>query len=283
MIAELLALIAAFLWAISGVLSKKGLKTSDFITGAFITNAIIVGICWFLCVLLSLFNHFVLEGFFYHLGAGMLGVFIGNQLSFMSFSKVGVAKSSAIIASESLFSSFAAVIFLGEKMTLQIAIGTILIILGVVFLSALENKSESKLSRKHLIYPIFTAIIWGLSSIFTKKGVDLINSPILSVTIEFTIALLIYIPYLGLSSKKLSLDRNSFAYFSINGAITSIALVSIFYAFRLGNVITVLPLFSMSPFFSLFFVHIFLRELERINIKIVVSTIFIVLGTALMF
>jgi drug/metabolite transporter (DMT)-like permease len=93
-----------------------------------------LAIYWVLTILFIPLDSFVSEAVIYHFIAGVLGVFIGVQLSFISMKRYGVAKSSTVVSTQSLFSSFAAVLILGEILTLPIGVGTILIVLGVVLI-----------------------------------------------------------------------------------------------------------------------------------------------------
>ena len=62
----------------------------------------------------------------------------------------------------------------------------------------------------------------------------------------------------------------------------SLAMVCIYYALDLGKVSVVIPISSTAPFFSLIFTAIFLRDVERVMLKIVLAATMIVGGVALL-
>ena len=79
-----------------------------------------------------------------------------------------------------------------------------------------------------------TAFFFGIATIPTNIGVDITNSPILGVTIESIVALMLIVVYLFLSKQKLSLNRRSFTYFSIGGVFGGIAFLCLLFAFSIG-------------------------------------------------
>ena len=54
------------------------------------------------------------------------------------------------------------------------------------------------------------------------------------------------------------------------------------YALDLGKVSVVIPISSTAPFFSLMFTALFLRDVERVTLKIVLAAAMIVGGVALL-
>jgi uncharacterized membrane protein len=126
-----------------------------------------------------------------------------------------------------------------------------------------------------------TAFFWGIATIPTKIGIDITNSPILGSTIESSTAFMVIVVYLFLSKQKLSLNRQSFTYFSIGGIVGGIAWLCLLYAFSIGNLVTIVPLFSISPLFTILLSYFLLGGLEKITSKLIFSAILVVIGSAL--
>jgi len=280
MIAEMLAILTAFLWAIGIIYTRKGLESSDTTSGTFIRIVIGLAIFSVLTILFVPSDSFKSEAVIYHLIAGVFGGFLGMKLGLMSIEKYGVSKSSTIISSKTLFSSFGAVLILGEVLTIPIGVGTILIVLGVALLS-LDRHDKRGWLDKRLIFPLLTAFFGGIAAIPQKIGVNITNSPILGTTIESSTALMVIVIYILLTKQKLSLNRRSFAYFAMGGVFGGIGSLCLLYAFSIGNIVTVAPLFSISPLFTLFLAYFLLGGLEKITPKLIVSAILVVLGSAL--
>ena len=66
------------------------------------------------------------------------------------------------------------------------------------------------------------------------------------------------------------------------GVTISVGMVCIYYALDLGKVSVVIPISSTGPFFSLILTAIFLRDVEKVNLRVVVSAALIVGGVVLL-
>ena len=73
-----------------------------------------------------------------------------------------------------------------------------------------------------------------------------------------------------------------FLVFFTAGITISLAMVCIYYALDLGKVSVVIPISSTGPFFSLIFSALFLRDVERVTLPIVLSAAMIVGGVLLL-
>jgi DME family drug/metabolite transporter len=278
MTGEILAILTAFFWAISSILAKKGLQSSNVWTGTLLR--LITSITFFgvLALFFVSMESFSIEAIFYHGIAGILGGFLGLIASFFAIKKVGVALSSTVLSSQSLFSSLAAVLLLGEIVTIPIFIGTILIVLGVAILS-FKEKEKVKWLKRTMVLPILASFLYAIVAIPTKLGVQLTNSPIFGVTIETTTALACFSLLFLIKKTTFTSDKKGRFYFFLAGLCSAFGLLSLFYALNFGDVIVVIPLMGISPFFALFFTYLFLKKIEKITLKLIVATIFIVIGS----
>jgi len=280
MIAEVLALFVAFLWAVGSILARKGLQSSDALTGAFVRIIISIVIFGFLFILLLPFNSFQTEAILYHGIAGIFGGFIAMTVSLIAIKKVGVAVSSTVMASQSLFSFFGAIIVLGETATIPIVVGTILVVLGVSVLSFGEHEKR-RWVRTTLVFPFLSAFLYAIVNIPTKLGVELTKSPVFGATVETASALGCFVLFLLITRTKLTVNKDCLGYFILAGLCGCLGLLSLFYALSYGDVLVVVPLIGTSPIFALFLTHVFLKKIEKITHKIIVATIVIVLGSTL--
>lgn len=280
MLAEALAISTAFLWALGSIFARKGLRSSNALTGAFLRVIVSIIVFWTLTILFVPFDLFKTEAVVYHGFAGVFGGFIGLLVSLMAIKRVGVAMSSTVMSTQSLFSSLAAVLILGEIMTVPIFLGTVLIVLGVAVLSFQEEEKRRWL-RKTLLLPLIAAFLYAIVAIPTKIGVGLTNSPIFGVTIETTTALACLLPFFLITKSKLTIDKESLVQLILAGLCGTFGLLCLFYALNYGDVVVVVPLLGTSPFFALFLTYLFLKRIERITLKIILATIIIVSGSIL--
>jgi uncharacterized membrane protein len=76
-------------------------------------------------------------------------------------------------------------------------------------------------------------------------------------------------------------NQDSFKFFVSSGFILSIAFIFYFMALSSSYIVKIQPLAGTDPLFAIFFSHLFLKDTERITSKILLGTILIVLGIAM--
>jgi drug/metabolite transporter (DMT)-like permease len=199
--------------------------------------------------------------------------------------KLGASVNSSIFAIYPLYSSLLAVVLLGEILSWGNWFGILLIILGsfLVEMSAQEINNGHVHSRKDLILPLVGGLTLGVSSITRKYALDLFNAPVLGVAIGYTFSLLTYALILMFSAptrKELSLKQD-LRYFWKAGVGQALAWLLIFYAFSYEQVSIVTPLLAIEPLFVAFFAFLYLRKLEKVSPKLIISIILVVFGVIL--
>ena len=88
--------------------------------------------------------------------------------------------------------------------------------------------------------------------------------------------------YVERSRETWKMNRQCVWWFFAAGLTISIAMVCIYYALDLGKVSVVIPIASTGPFFSLILAATFLRDVERVTSRIVLSAAMIVGGMVLL-
>jgi len=218
---------------------------------------------------------------FFVLG-GAMAAFLGMLFLFEGIRRLGAALTSTLSGICPLFASFFATIFIGEKITLLIFLGTLSIILGVGIISKPESGSQWKFRKLYMFIPILAALCFGLAAPIRKLGIDLLDSPILGAAIGTTTALACLTLYLAYRGEiALPINEKGSTYFVLSGLIGSFSLVALFFALSLGRVIFVAPLKGTSPIFTLLFSHVFLKGIEKVTPFLVIGAISIVAGGAL--
>lgn len=285
--AEILAISASLFWGLSYIISRVGLTHSNVLSGVFITS--ISSLCYsliisFLFIDLAVFaNRAVL----YFIAAGVIGPFIGRVFLYMGLDRVGASIGSPLAEIKPLYAAIGAVLFLGEGLSPSIILGTLLIIVGVITISLEESggQIEKSWSKKDLTFPILAGVCFGILHVLRKMGLNGIPVPIAGVTMQNASAL-VFFPLLGLTQRgrhRLLLDdKRAWIIFSLAGLSMFFAQLCVFFALDLGQVVVVSPLSSLSPFFVLLLVRVFLRGLEKVTWRIVLGVILTVGGTAVL-
>lgn len=238
-------------------------------------NAILV---WPLALLLTPFDKVGLDGILILVFAGLLAPTLGRLLRFMSVDKLGVAPAAPFIATAPLFSSTLAVLFLGEHLSLQIGLGTLAIVVGIMILS---REERSKFTKIGVIVAVGSAFCFGTADVIRKVGATAVSSPTLGAAMGATIASIIYIVFARGMSQPINSPLKWNRFNVLNGILTGFAITFTFAALFVEKVVIVEPLIQTSPLFTLIFTKFFLGKLERVTATIYFAAVMVVVGGVL--
>ena len=281
MSAELFAIISAFFLASSGVAARIALIKKGSPFTAFLTFASGTVLVWVLVLILGseLPNR---TGALFFILRGIIDPGIVAFIIYIALRKIGIVFVTPIIAAYPLVSTLLSVIFLKEILTLFIAFGTFLIILGAVLLSF--RRTQNKTHLKYIIMVGVSSSIIGLSAFITKFALNISDTPVSGLALSFTTGIIVQILIITLFKKwkDLHMGWNNAKFFFLSGIFVSIGFVFGFLAFSKGDLIIVAPLVSMMPLFALILSHLILKKHETITKNIIIGTVFIVLGVAIL-
>ncbi len=180
-----------------------------------------------------------------------------------------------------------AMLILGERLTYPIAAGLFLMIAGTVVISFEKSggRIDKGWSKRDLVFPLAAGACYGLAQVFRKIGLNILPTPVVGVMVQSTGAMAL-IPLLALGRKRqnegISNNKRAWFIFSVVGMLQVLAQWSLFKALDLGRVVVVSPLSSLSGFFALLLTALFLRELEKVTLKIVFGAVLIVGATLIL-
>lgn len=285
MIGTALALFSAAASGISVILVRKHSTESNALNVSLIISWVGMAILWPLAIFLTDFATINLAGILVFAVSGVLTPGIVRLLYYSGLKKLGAPVNSSVFSVYPLYSVLLAVLLLGEMLSLENWVGVLLVILGgaLVEMSSREINSGVKYNRRKLIFPILGGLTLGVSSIIRKYALDIYNAPVLGVAVAYTFSFLPYaVMLMGSRStrKELSLKRD-FRFFWIAGIGQAISWILSFYALSYERVSIITPLLSVEPLFVALFAYIYLRDLERVSRKLVVSIILTFLGVVL--
>lgn len=141
--------------------------------------------------------------------SGLIGVGAGDALFIRSMNMIGAARAMPISGSYPLFTLMLSVLFLGETLTPQLALGIVLTVVGVGMLAiapGLGWKSALSLLRGRelagLLLTVFTAFLWATSTTVLKVGLEGLDG-LISNVIRMGTAAVMLLALAGVT------DRNS--------------------------------------------------------------------------
>lgn len=118
-------------------------------------------------------------------------------LSLSALNKMDISLYSTINLSRIIFTIMLSVIFLGEKLTIAMIVGIIIVILGLLLVNKASNKKENKESKntslKLVVMVLFSCLLNAISAIIDKKAVENVTSNQLQFWFLFFLTIIYFI------------------------------------------------------------------------------------------
>lgn len=284
-----LALIPAVLWGLSPIFSKRGMASGGHYLQASLTVVAVDSTLYWLALLalqgLDVFGDLSIAAGALFFAAGIVGTAIGRLAVFVGVDRVGASINSAVISTRPLFAGLLAVLVLGEPVTPVTAAGIGVLVVGLVVLAISRGGDVTGWRARELVFPLTAAAAFGAGNVVRKFGLDAFSE----ITLLEAVALNELGAMAGLGTYAVvagygdvfDLPRRTYGYFVASGTLTAVALLSLFAALRIGRVVVVDPLAATAPLFTTVFAAVFLRDLERITLRLVLGAVLVVCGVAL--
>jgi uncharacterized membrane protein len=160
-----------------------------------------------------------------------------------------------------------------------------MIMAGITLLSWRSGSMKLRGSAVFLWYPIAASALAGASQVVRKFGLAAVPHPFLAAAVTATssfVVSLVTLWYVEKTEETWKMNRQCFGWFLAAGVTISLGMACIYYALDLGMVSVVIPISSTGPFFSLVLAALFLRDVERVTLRIVLSAALIVAGVLLL-
>src|SRR5215831_9984099 len=213
----MLALTSALCSALATMLIQRGLRRGNFYAGFWINIGVGMLGLWSLVLLLVPREGYHWRAVPYFVFSGVVGTAAGRLFRVAAIDKVGAPVAAAINNLSPFISTGLAILILGERVTVPILMGTLVIVLGTVLLS-LSGKQVGFRGR-HLVYPFLCASCFGVVAVIRKLGLGHAG-PLLGSAINATAAMVAATTFVLASGDRRALlcDGRSLLYF-IGGGI----------------------------------------------------------------
>lgn len=281
MIPILLGLSAGLCFAVSMVISQRGLHIFPTPWAVWITLLINGLFLWIFHLLLHPDAPIFIQA---NLPFVLIGVFVPGltrMLAFRGIRKMGSSVTTSVLNSTPMFSATLAIIFLGERPGLPVLFGIGMIVGGLMMLSW---KSEKRAwSRTELFYPLLAAFLMGFKDVVARWGMATTGNPILAAAITATIATLeVFLIIRTIQGEKFSLPPPAISLlFVISGLFSGASFLFMFLALHMEQVVIVAPTFNTSSIFVIFLAPLVLRRIEALTSRKIVGAVLVVAGVFL--
>jgi DME family drug/metabolite transporter len=273
---------AAFFFACSHILIRRGFVASNAMTGSLVSLSMTALTGWILTFVLVPVKSLLPQALLYFALAGVFAPGLGRTLGYMGIERIGVARSVPIVNSSPMIASVFAVFFVGEEWGLQNFLGTCLVMCGVIMLSR-SQPDKREFRKGDFLLPILGAFAFAISANLRKVGLQIENIPPMAAAVTASTGVLVALLLIKLQGgwKALKWSKVSLRWFFIAGLCNSMATISVFYALSSGKLVIVEPLVATNPVLSIFLTAIFLKDLEVITRRVTGGALCTVAGTIL--
>ena len=226
--------------------------------------------------------------------SGIIGIFLGDTLLFMALKRIGPRRNNILFSLAAPFTVILNILALQQKMSLIEITGCILVFIGVVVAISYGN-SKNNNHRWELIegsikigilFGILAALCQSIGLIMMKPILDQGADPIASAAIRCTIsALLLSLTYISKSNligSNINLTTSTILKTIISGFLgMALGMSLLLIALQKADAGIVATLSSTSPIMILFLLWIITKKIPSIGAWI--GTIIAIIGTGLIF
>jgi drug/metabolite transporter (DMT)-like permease len=219
-------------------------------------------------------------------GAGLAGSLLGRICQFRAIETIGASRTAPVVASTALFSAGLAVVLLGETLTAAHAVGILLVVCGVAYISwrTATDPTDPRPAREiglSLAFPLLAALCFAIEPVFISWGLAEGVPVVAGLAVKVVAAALGFLGYLLIASAVPSAARlaGSLRWYVAAGVASTVALLVYFLALEVAPVVVVVPIIQVSPLIVLVLSSAFLpRGLERVTWDLTVAATLVVVG-----
>ena len=274
---QAVALVSALCSAVATILIQRGLRRSNFYAGFWIN--VLVGVIglWSAVLLFVPRAQYAWRAVPYFVLSGVVGTAAGRLFRVVAIDKVGAPVAASINNLTPLIAAGLAILLLGERVTLPIVTGTVVIVVGTVLLSL--SGRHVGFHPRQLVYPFLSASCFAVVAIIRKLGLSHAG-PLFGSAINMTAAMVAATAFVLATGNRgaLRCDGRSLLFFAAAGLCENAGVFLFLQALNVGEVSVVIPLTGTAPLFVLLLAFLFPGAAGRLSWRVVAGAGLVVLG-----
>ncbi len=281
--AEIVPIISAVGWAVDSILVRQGARTSSVLSAAFLSYVVTTVLMWSYVALNFPLSIVRSRAAFYFMTSGTLQPLLARILLYIGIERLGVARAMPLRSTGPIFSVAIAVFFLHERPATSVYLGGLLIVAGGWMVLYRKGASKGDGRLLDALYPLLAAFLAGVSQNFRRAGLLILPNPFVAGAVTTGTSLTIFVFYLWVKRQfpVVMPSRESIPYFGPSAFVSAVSQLLVFTSLSLGEVSVMLPLLNTTPLFSLLFSLMFLRDLEKVTMNIVLGAVSLLGGAIL--
>lgn len=281
-LAPLLALGAAFCFALALILTQYGLRTVPSWRSPLFTIGGSMVMAWPPALVFVDWRAFDWRAAAIFAGVGCIFPVVVSILSVRSNERLGPAIAGAAGNVTPLFAVLGAVLFLGERIGPGQVLALVLVVGGVALMALRGGTGRRQWPVWVLGLPLAAALVRGSIQPAIKTGLALWPEPLAAAAIGYSFSTLIIVSLVGRRSLRAGPpDRRGLLWFLAVGASNGTATFLLYAALGLGSITLVAPLVAVFPLIAVALSYLLLRE-ERLHIVGLLGVLTSVAGVILL-
>ncbi len=284
----LLALGSALGFAGNRAFASRPLVKSDPVIPTYFTlivGVVITGLAMFLFNQESTLFHTTIIVLIIFAAVGVFHFAIGRQISYLAEKNIGANQASPLISTQIVYAVLFAIAILGESINAGIAVGTVLILAGVLLLEVRSSaaKRGGKIKTGY-VAALVTSVIFGISPLLIKVGLSIFDFYVSSTFIAYAAALIFYAltrrPSRIVSAIN-ALPPYAVLFYVIAGILAALGQLFRFAALSIAPIVIVVPILASHPIFTVLMTRKLAKDYEVFRPRTIGAIVIVVLGTIL--
>jgi drug/metabolite transporter (DMT)-like permease len=258
--AAILALGAAFCFALALILTQFGLRTMPSWRSPLYSIGGALVVAWMAAILFVDWRSFNLDAALIFAGVGCIFPVVVSILAVRSNERLGPAVAGAVGNVTPIFAVLGAVLFLGEHLGLLQLAGLAMVVGGVALLALRGGTGGRHWSVWVLGLPLAAALVRGAIQPAIKTGLALWPEPLAAAAIGYALSTVVIVSLVGRRAlREGPAIRSGVLWFLAVGFANGTATFLLYAALGLGSITVVAPLVALFPLMGVVMSWIFLR------------------------
>lgn len=284
-----LAFLSAFAFAINHVLVRKATHQSEE-SFSIVAVSLLIGTP-LICIIAGISGqwrelpNFSLHSILPLVGAGILNFVITRYLLFSGIRLIGANRTVAISKADVIFSLLFGSVMLNEHITIYVATGAFIIMLGTIIVSMDKSEQVVKMRVKGLVMVLGAAVGIPIAVSLVRMAMAETDALYAAASISYVSALIVIVIMLMTGkqyrTQLLNLPRRRFRIMGLVSVFVLAGQVFRFAALRYSPVSVVQPLIGVTVPFVFFFSLAMNRNIEVFNWRVITGIVLVAVGAFL--
>ena len=258
--AAILALGAAFCFALALILTQFGLRTMPSWRSPLYSIGGALIVAWLAAIMFVDWSTFNLDAALIFAGVGCIFPVVVSILGVRSNERLGPAVAGAVGNVTPIFAVLGAVLLLGERLGLLQLAGLAMVVGGVALLALRGGSGGRHWSVWVLGLPLAAALVRGAIQPAIKTGLALWPEPLAAAAIGYALSSVVIVSLVGRRAlREGPAIRSGVLWFLAVGFANGSATFLLYAALGLGSITVVAPLVALFPLIGVVLSWIFLR------------------------